>query len=322
MTAGPCAGRASDAGANAPATPSAARPEGLVSRGRRRVEALAPYLFISPALAGLFVFRIVPIFVALLGSLFSFQLIGRTREFVGLGNFERLLGDDLFWRSLLNTVVFVTGVTAIQVVLSLGLAVLLTRQLRGMPLFRTLIFVPVVISMVVASSIWKLALDSNSGLINSLLGAVGLPRQPFLTSAEQALPAVMAMTIWKGIGYWMILFIAGLKAIPETFYEAATVDGASAWQRFSRITLPLLRRPLAFVVVADTAINMLLFAPVFLMTRGGPSDSSNVLMYMIYNTAFAQGRMGYAATIAVVLLIVSAVIIGMQLRFLRSDTRY
>jgi multiple sugar transport system permease protein len=291
-------------------------------RVRRRVETLAPYLFLSPALAGLIVFRVIPIFVALLGSLFSFQLIGRTREFVGTANFERLFSDDLFWRSLGNTIVFVVGVTAIQVVLSLGLALLLTRQLRGMAIFRTLIFVPVVLSMVVASAVWKLALDSNAGLFNSLLGAFDLPRQPFLTSAEQALPAIMAMTIWKGIGYWMVLFIAGLKAIPDVFYEAAVIDGASPLQRFKNITLPLLRRPLAFVIVADTAINMLLFAPVFLMTRGGPSDSSNVLMYMVYNTAFAQGRMGYAATIAVVLVVLSAVIIGMQLRFLRSDTTY
>lgn len=291
-------------------------------RVRRRVEALAPYLFISPALAGLIVFRVIPIFVALIGSLFSFQLIGRTREFVGTANFERLVNDELFWRSLGNTIVFVAGVTAIQVLISLGLAVLLTRQLRGVTLFRTLIFVPVVLSMVVASSVWKLALDSNAGLFNSLLGTVGLPRQPFLTSAEQALPAIMAMTIWKGIGYWMILFIASLKAIPDVFEEAAIVDGASSWQRFRSITLPLLKRPLAFVVVADTAINMLLFAPVFLLSRGGPSDSTNVLMYMVYNTAFAQGRMGYAATIAVVLLVLSAVIIGMQLRFLRTDTTY
>ena len=273
-------------------------------------------------MTGLVVFRVIPIVVALLGSLFAFGLIGGARTFVGLDNFAELFGDELFRRSLANTIVFVAGVTTLQVLISLGLAVLLTRRLRGMTLFRTLIFVPVVISMVVASAIWRLALDSNEGLFNALLGATGLPRQPFLTSAEQALPAVMAMTVWKGIGYWMVIFIAGLKAIPETFYEAATVDGASSWQRFRSITLPLLRRPLAFVVVADTAINMLLFAPVFLITRGGPGDASNVLGYLMVNTAFTQGRMGYAATIAVVLLIASAVIIGMQLRLLRSDTTY
>jgi multiple sugar transport system permease protein len=299
-----------------------ARSGGSPPRRRRLREALTPYAFLSPALVGLFLFRIVPIAVALAGSLFSFQLIGKEREFIGLGNFERLFSDPLFWRSLVNTVVFVVGVTAIQVCISLGLAVLLTRQLRGVALFRTLIFVPVVLSMVVASATWKLAFDANAGLFNSVFGAVGLPRQPFLTSPDQALPAVMTMVVWKGVGYWMIILIAGIKSIPEVLYEAAQIDGASSWQRFWKITLPLLRRPLAFVIVADTAINMLLFAPVYLMTRGGPSDSSNVLMYMTYNTAFAQGRMGYAASIAVVLLLVSAVVILIQLRSLRSDLSY
>ena len=299
-----------------------ARSRNLQNLSRKRLEFLTPLAFLSPALIGLILFRIVPIVVALFGSLYSFKLIGKARHFVGLSNFERLFGDPLFWRSLINTVVFVLGVTSIQVCISLGLAILLTRNIRGVVFFRTLIFVPVVLSMVVASATWKLAFDSNAGLFNSVLGAMGLPRQPFLTSPDQALPAVMTMVVWKGVGYWMVILIAAIKAIPEVFYEAARVDGASSWQRFWKITLPLLLRPLTFVIVADTAINLLLFAPVYLMTRGGPGDSSNVLMYMTYNTAFAQGRMGYASAIAVVLLIISSLVILLQLRTLRSDLTY
>lgn len=281
-----------------------------------------PYGFLAPAVLGLLVFRIVPIGVALFGSLFSFQLIGQTRTFVGLDNFAQIFGDDVFWTSFQNTLVFAVGVTAIQVFFSLGLAVIVSRDMPGTALFRTLLFVPVVTSMVVTAAVWKLAYNTDGGLINAMLSALNLPRQPFLISPATALFAVMAMVIWKGVGYWMAVFIAGLRGIPSSIYEAATIDGATGFRSFRYITLPLLRRHLAFVVVADTSINMLLFAPIYLMTRGGPGDSSSVLMYYTYNTAFVQGEMGYASALAVLLLLVSGVVIALELRFLRSTVEY
>ena len=150
-----------------------ARSRKILNLSQKNLKFLTPLLFLSPALLGLILFRIIPITVALFGSLYSFKLIGKARHFVGLGNFERLFEDPLFWHSLINTVVFVLGVTSVQVCISLGLALLLTRNIRGVVFFRTLIFVPVVLSMVVASATWKIAFDSNAGLFNSVLGAIG-----------------------------------------------------------------------------------------------------------------------------------------------------
>jgi multiple sugar transport system permease protein len=287
-----------------------------------RATALAPYLFVAPALAGLVVFKLYPIVVGVAASFFDYEAISGRRSFIGLGNYHELFADPLFWRACWNTFLFNAVVTPLQVVLALGLAVLVNRRLPGMAVFRSIFFVPAVISLVVASIIWDLIYNPDNGLANSLLAALGVPPQPFLVSARQAMGAVIAMVTWKGVGYWMVVFLAGLQAIPGVFREAALIDGASAWQFFWRVTLPLLVRTIVFVVVADTAINFLLFAPMYVMTQGGPSDSTTVLMFEVYRNAFVYFRLGYASAVSTVLLAVMLLVVVIQFRVLRPRVEY
>ncbi len=309
------------------ATPTARIDVATGARPRRRwrhwlARQAPPYLFIAPALLGLVVFKLYPIVAGLRLSFFDFQLISGQQRFVGIENYVTMAADPTFWRAMVNTLVFNAIVTPLQIVCALGLALLVNRKLAGRDVFRSLYFLPAVLSLVVASVIWDLLYHPDSGLINAFLVTLGLPRQPFLVSANQALGAIIAMVTWKGAGYWMVIFIAGLQAIPEHVYEAARIDGANAWQSFARITLPLLSGTIVFVAVADTAINFLLFAPVYVMTQGGPSESTTVLMYEVYRSAFVYLRMGYATAIASVLLLMTLVVVAIQMRVLRVDFDY
>ena len=225
-------------------------------------------------------------------------------------------------KATVNTLLFNAVVTPVQIVLALGLALLVDRKGRGIQVFRSLYFIPAVISLVVASIIWKLMYAPDSGLINGLLAAAGLPRQTFLTDRSQAMASLMGMVIWKGVGYWMIILLAGLKEIPEQLREAATVDGAGPVRRFFTITLPLLSPTLLFVVVADTVINFLLFVPVYVMTQGGPNNASNLLLYYIWQAAFPQRRPEYAAAITIVLVLILIVLALVQIRLLERRIHY
>jgi multiple sugar transport system permease protein len=289
---------------------------------RRLTWSVAPYLFIAPAMVGLGLFKLYPIMEGLRLSFFEVHLIARRTDFVGLANYGELLRDPVILTATVNTLVFNLVVTTAQVVLALGLAVLVNRKVRGIQLFRSLFFVPVVISLVVASIIWNLMYLPDNGLINGLLGGVGVAHQPFLTSTAQAMPSLMGMVIWKGVGYWMVILFAGLKEIPEAIQEAAIVDGAGPARRFFSVTLPLLSPVLLFVVVADTVINFLLFVPVYVMTQGGPSDSTTLLMFEVYRNAFVYTRFGYAAAISTVLLLVTVLAVAIQMRVLRVEFEY
>lgn len=282
----------------------------------------APYLFVAPALLGLALFKLYPIGVGLAASFFDYEAISGRKAWIGLGNYRELFADPLFWRACWNTFLFNAVVTPLQVALSLALAVLVNRRLPGMAVFRSICFVPAVISLVVASIVWDLMYNPDNGLVNGLLGAVGVPPQPFLTSARQAMGAVIAMVTWKGVGYWMVILLAGLQAIPAVYREAAVLDGASPGAYFWRVTLPLLRRTIVFVVVADTSINFLLFAPVYIMTQGGPSDATTVLMFEVYRNAFVYFRLGYASAVSTVLLAVMVVVVLLQFRLLRARFEY
>jgi multiple sugar transport system permease protein len=273
-------------------------------------------------MVGLGLFKLYPILEGLRLSFYEVRPIARTQEFLGLANFLELVRDPVILRATWNTLLFNLVVTPAQIVLALALAVLVNRKGRAIQVFRSLFFMPAVISLVVASIIWKLMYNPDSGLLNGLLIAVGLPAQTFLTSTSQAMPSVMGMVVWKGVGYWMVILLAGLKDIPEGIQEAAIVDGAGPGRRFFFVTLPLLSPTLLFVVVADTVINFLLFVPVYVMTQGGPSDSTTLLMFEVYRNAFVYTRFGYAAAISTALLLVIAMAVALQMRFLRVEFEY
>ena len=292
--------------------------QGLLSWRRRQL--LIAFLFILPALINFTIFRYIPILASVRASLYQYSLLGGYKDFIGLDHYARMLGDATFWQSLKVTALFVIYKVPIQIVLSLALAVLLQRETIGAGIVRSAILTPMVTSVIVVSIIWAMMYHSQQGLIQSLLTAVGIPRQAFLSDASRALPAVTAMMIWKDLGFSLIILLAGLKAIPQTYYEAALVDGANAWEAFRRITIPLLMPVLMFVVVTQAVFSFQVFVPVYQMTKGGPLDATKVLVYYIYQQGFLFQDMGYASAITVVTLVILVGISYMLMRWLQPQT--
>ena len=299
---------------------SAPQPAG---RFRRRWLLYAgAFLFVAPALINLLLFRYVPIVSAAYTSLFQYSLLGGFGAYAGLDQYTRAIEDPLFWTSMRVTALFVLLKVPFQVALALGLALLLQRQMPATALVRTAVFLPVVTALVIASILWQMMYHPQQGLINGLLSTLGLPRQPFLTDAFQSLPALVLTTIWKDVGFSMVIFLAGLAGIPEVYYEAAAIDGAGPRQRFLHITLPLLKRTTLFVMVTTTVFAFQVFTPVYIMTRGGPLDATKVIVYYIYQNAFAFNDMGYASALSlVVLFLILAVSLG-QMWLMRGEHEY
>jgi multiple sugar transport system permease protein len=268
-----------------------------------------------PALIGLVVFRLYPIALAVSDSFFS--VLRGNQVFVGLDNYLSLVSDSTFWKSLQVTLWFNLLINPIQIGLALGLALLYVQSFRGVTFYRILFLIPIGVSLPTAVIIWRIML-SPDGLANGLLNIVGIPGQPWLTSESLALYSIIAIATWKGISYWMIFIIGGLQNISPEIYDAAKIDGARAWQRLVYITIPLLKPTLLFVLVADVSINFLLFAPIFMITLGGPADSTNVLLYEAYKSGFIFGDMGRAMAIIVVVVAILLVVVGLQFRLLNG----
>lgn len=285
----------------------------------RRRQLIIAFLFILPALINFTIFRYIPIFASIYASFFQYSLLGGYGEFIGLQHYQRMMTDPVFWRSLQATVLFVLYKVPIQVALSLGLALLLARQTAGTAIVRSAILTPMVTSIIIVSIIWAMMYQSQNGLFQSILVSVGLKKTPFLSDVRYALPAVSVMMIWKDIGFSFIIFVAGLKGISETYYEAAIVDGANRWQLFANITLPMLKPVLMFVIVTQTIFSFQVFVPVYQMTLGGPLDSTKVIVYYIYQQGFRFQDMGYASAISVVTLLLLLMVSWLQMRFLRAD---
>lgn len=276
-----------------------------------------PYLFLAPALAGLLVFKLVPIAVAVGGSLTGMSLMGDLR-FAGFENFEYLFTDPEFWSSLKITLLFNLIINPLQLAVAFALALLVFQPLPGLWFFRTLLVLPMAVSTGISAVLFGLFLDGNLGPLNGFLEWIGIGAQPFHRSQEQALATLIGIATWKGAGYWMLFLLAGLYSIPASVHEAARIDGASAWQRFRYVTLPMMRKPMAFVLVADTAINFLFFAPVYILTSGGPSGSTSVLMFQAYRSAFTFSDIGRSLAISTILLAILVVIVVLEFRLLRA----
>jgi multiple sugar transport system permease protein len=221
----------------------------------------------------------------------------------------------VFQGSVWTTLVFSVIVNPLQIAIALALALLMNNRLPGTVLWRTLVLLPVAIPQSVSAVIWSVALRPE-GLLNALLAPLGIGEQRFLTSPEQALGSIILIVSWIGVGYWMTFLIAGLQDIPKSLYEAVTIDGANAWQRFRYVTLPQLRRPLTFVLVANTVANFLVFAPVQILTKGGPQGSTNLIMNEIYQRAFLTGDRGSAAAATVILVLIVLVVVSIQFRMM------
>jgi multiple sugar transport system permease protein len=285
---------------------------GVLVRG----ETGAALLFLAPAVIALFAFRILPAGWSLATS-FSKPISGGGISFVGLDNYVFLLRSPGFVASVVTTIVFNLVINPVQIMLALALAVLLSQRLPGVGIWRVLVFLPTAVPLAITSIVWGVAFRPE-GPINAVLAHFGIRGQSFLTSSDQALASIIILASWAGVGYWMIFLIAGLQEIPEECLEAAAVDGAGWWRTFFSITLPMLRRPLAFVLVADTVANFILFAPVQILTKGGPLDSTNLLMFDVYKQAYVYGDLSLATAEVVVLVLIMLSIVTLEFRLLRQ----
>ncbi|MCB2202991.1 sugar ABC transporter permease [bacterium] len=294
------------------------------SSSYRRKESLFAWLFSTPAIILLLIFLIVPFILAIGMSFTNMRLIPNPNvptRFVGFRNYVRLITDQAFLKGLLNNFYFVLVVVPLQTAFALGLALLINKELRGMNIYRTAYFSPVVTSMTVVSIVWTLLYNPGEGLINAFLNAISfglIEPQSWLTNPKLVFPAIMLMSIWQGVGFQMVIFLAGLQEIPKPLYEAAEVDGANSWRQFINITLPQLKNTTIFVVISTTILAFKLFDQVKVMTNGGPSNASMTTMLYAIETGWGRLQIGYASAITVVFFVI-VLIVSMLQRFLTRE---
>ncbi|MEO3753268.1 sugar ABC transporter permease [Streptomyces sp. B6B3] len=283
--------------------------------GRKHREWLAAGLFLAPDVLGLLVFVGIPMVLSIVLGFYQVSGFG-SYEFVGFGNYQRMMRDPLFWDSMQITAVYVLVLVPVLFCVSLALGLLVKQKLPGMAAYRTLLFLPHVISLVVVGLLWKFMLDEQVGVVNRAIRAAGMEGRSWLGEPELALASVIAVTVWVMMGYYMIIFLAGLQDIPQEYYEAAKIDGAGPWTSFRTITWPLLRPTSFFVLLMSTvaAITGGLDL-IFVLTNGGPANGTSLVIFYIYQQAFMFGEYGYAAAmgsfLVLIMVALSAVIFAL-----------
>ncbi|TAG92392.1 MAG: sugar ABC transporter permease [Oscillatoriales cyanobacterium] len=281
--------------------------------------AIAAWTFLAPALLFLGTFLIYPIAYLFYLSFTSGSFTRSGIHFIGLKNYWRLVTNPDFWQVLQNTIYFATFTVIPSIVIPLGLAVLLNRSFAWRGILRTAYFVPSITSLVAVGLGWRWLFQAD-GPVNGLLIAIGLNPIPWLSSTVWAMPVIILLSIWKQLGFNMVVFLAGLQAIPVNRYEAAELDGADAWQQFWYITLPGLRSTLVFATVTTAIFTLRSFEQVYVITGGGPLNSTNLLVYYIYDQAFSQFDFGYAAAAATLLMAVALGLVYLQLKVWGEDS--
>lgn len=299
------------------------------TRRRRRGEAWTAWLFAGPGVALLGLFLVVPFLLASWLSFTDQRLVPHAilgTRFVGLRNYVRLLGDGDFLRALRTNLYFVAVVTPVQSALALGLAIAVNRRLAGTRFYRTVYFMPVATTMVVVTTVWTLMYAPGRGLVNQLVGTVtfgGVGPQDWLGDPRLVLPAVMVLSVWQGVGFQMLVFLAGLQGISHELYEAAILDGATPWQRFRFVTLPMLRNTTVFVLVTTTIYAFQLFTQVQMIASSGavaPASSYRTVVMLMVQEGFRNGKVGYASALSVVFFLL-VLAISMTQRFLMREER-
>jgi multiple sugar transport system permease protein len=289
---------------------------------KREHEGLAAGLFLLPNLIGFLIFTAIPVGAAFVLAFYDYDLL-LGASWAGLENFrEMFTTDEVFRAALFNTVYFTAVSVPLSVVLGLATAMLVNQALRGIVIFRSIFLLPYVTVTVALSLVWKWIYLPDIGLINSVLGVFGIDGPPWLTSGTWAMPALILMSVWKGFGYNMVIFLAGLQSIPDHLYDAAKVDGATAWRRFLNVTLPLLSPTTFFVVVISVISSFQVFDQALIMTNGGPGTATTTLVLYIYQKGFQSFDMGYAAAVALVLFAAIFVFTVIQFMFQRRWVTY
>ena len=294
-----------------------AAPRRRVRAAGARTERWAGLILASPALLVFTVFMFTPLVLTLWYSLHKYRGFG-TKQFIGAENYQTIMRDTTFWKALLNTLLFTSISVPLGIVLGLGAAMLLNRVMPGRTLFRALFYVPVVISGVASGVIFLRLLDPVVGLVNQLLGSAGLPTVNWQGNGTAALASIIIVTAWQGVGFGMVIYLAGLQGIPRDVYEAAAVDGAVGWQQFRQITWPLLGPTTFFLVVYSIILSFQVFDVVYVMTRGGPGTSTTFLVQYAYDQGFNQRRQGYAAAIGVIIYVIVLLFTIAQWRLTRN----
>ena len=275
------------------------------------------YLFILPILVVFGVFRIYPSIQTLVYSFFDINLVAKTLKPVALKNFLLLAQDATFMKAIRNTFTFTVFIVVFSTALGLILASLFTSRMRGSAVFKAVYFAPFITSTVAAAVVWTFLYNPRFGLFNSILELLHLPGRSWISSSKDALASIIIFSIWKTVGYNMVIFIAGLQNIPESFHEAAIIDGAGGARRFLSISVPLVAPTMIFVVMYNTILALKVFDQVFVLTAGGPAEATTVVVLQIYKQAFENYRFGYAASMAFVLFVIIITITVVQYRLSR-----
>jgi len=280
---------------------------------------LAGYLFVAPAAILLVIFSIIAIVVSLYLSFFDFDIISRGGPFIGLGNYrEALFADKLFWIALFNTAFYAVGVVPGITVISFLLAFAGNRVVYGKGIFRTVYFLPSITPLVVISLVW-VWLYSPLGMFNQILTRIGISGPNWLMEPRTSMISVIIMSIWVHVGYYVVIYLAGLADIPRDFYDAARVDGANTWQEIIYITVPLLRNVTLFVTVTLAIGAFQVFTQIYIMTLGGPGSATTSMQLLIFRAGFQYFRMGYASALSWLLFAVIFILVAIQLRTTRAE---
>ena len=286
------------------------------------------YLFIALPFTLFFVFQIAPVFMSFFWSFTQYDVV-HSPKFIGLDNYKNILfNDPLFWKAIRNTAIYTIGVVPIGICISLLLAVAIDQKIKFKSFFKSIFFLPTVTSIIAVSVIWKwLYAGEKYGLINYFIMKLGLQPVDWLASPGWTLPSIMIMSIWAGVGYNMMLFLAGLQTIPHSMYEAAEIDGAGFWKKFFHITLPLLRPTIVFVAMMSFIVSFQVFEQVYIMTGGqggigGVLDSALTIVAYLYDMGFQKFQMGYASALAYIIFLITLMIAILNRRLMRSNVEY
>lgn len=283
-----------------------------------RRKKILPYLLVSPYLVFVVVFVLFPVFFCFFLTFHKWNIIS-PMHFIGAGNYFRLFHDRLFWKAIGNTLKFLSLHIPLQLIVSLFLAQLLSLQIKGVSFFRASFFLPVIVSGVVITIIWQQLFGYDTGMFNRILSSIGLPKTGWLVNPDVAIYSIAIMATWKNIGLYVILFLVGLQTVPAQYYEAAKLEGASAWQRFYHITLPMINPTIFMVVVLSTIGGFSLFIEPYIMTGGGPLNQTLSAVLYIYKQAFQYYNMGYSATLGFFYAFLIMTVVILQKKFIEKE---
>ncbi len=302
----------------------------IMASPRKRTEMMWGFIFVGPVILGILIFMGFPTLYGFFISTFKWTIIGRSPQFIGFNNYLRLVNDPAFLKAFKNTLVYVSGILLFSVPLSLLLAILFNRKMPFGEVLKIIYYLPVITMMVAISMVWRWVLSTEYGILNYILGIFGVENIAWLNDPKWAMPALIIMSVWKGVGFNMVLFIAGLKNISPMYYEAADIDGAGPFRKFIKITLPLLSPTTLFILLTTMMNSFQIFAQAKILFAGatseaagaGPDNAANTIVVYLYNNAFKWGHAGYAAAQGVFLFIILIIITLVQMNLQKRWVHY